>query len=157
MRHGELQGGPEVSGRGEDRTSAVRDVQPAVPGTGNAVGEAEGRRRADMRQQRQDVPVLVSHVRGRVRHRPGDRDQVGGKVSPARRRRDEYVVPSSPTAVYILPVAFVRVPVDIARRFDTPRRVKRSTVATQIQVVQVLVAGPRKHVSRANVQLRPGR
>lgn len=86
MLDGELQGRSEVSGGEEDRTSEVRDVQSAVSGTGNAVGgQAQGRGRTGVRQQRQDVPLVVSHVRGRVRHRAGDRDQSVGPVRTGQR------------------------------------------------------------------------
>lgn len=80
MLDGELQERPEVSGREDDGTSEVRDVQLAVPETGNGCGQTEGRGRARVRQQRQDVPFVVSHVHGRVRHRRCDRNQVVGPV-----------------------------------------------------------------------------
>lgn len=86
LRHGKLQGRSKVSGR-EDRTSEVRDVQSAVPGTGDAVWEAKGCGWTGVREQQQDLPLLVSHVYGRLRHWSGDRDQIVGKVSPARRRK----------------------------------------------------------------------
>lgn len=89
MRDGELQERSKVSGGEEDRATEVRDVQPAaVPGTGGGTGvhrrqtpEAAGRvGRTGVRQQSQDVPLVVSHVHGRVRRRRGDRDQIVGPV-----------------------------------------------------------------------------
>lgn len=77
---GELQEWPEVSGREDDGTSEVRDVQLAVPETGNGCGQTEGHGRAGVRQQRQDLPFVVSYVHGRVRHRRCDRNQVVGPV-----------------------------------------------------------------------------
>lgn len=86
VRDGELQGRSEVFGRGEDRTSEVRDVQSAVPGTECVEQQPreawQGHGRTGVRQQRQDVPLVVSHVHGRLRHGAGDRDQSVGPVSP---------------------------------------------------------------------------
>lgn len=80
MLDGELQERPEVFGREEDGTSEVRYVQLTVPETGNGGGQTEGCGRARVRQQRQDVPFVVSYVHGRVRHWRCDRNQVVGPV-----------------------------------------------------------------------------
>lgn len=84
VRDGELQEWSEMSGREEDRTSEVRDVQYVVPRTGNTE-KTEGRGRKGVWQQRQNVPLLVSNVHGRVRHGYSDRDQGVGTV-PRRRK-----------------------------------------------------------------------